>query len=323
MRKQLKPLKQVTDRFSLFEDGRTLDANKRNYIIKSVQDTIASAKTQELLRLKESFGYYGHAPRQRANKLDIGETEVIMIKGRPVVVENVPAARTIAISCSDDGIVTHTQEFLDSPTGKIALSLWESGAGGWSWATGGDDRAKGAIARAYHGMDYVLQPNYISLDHPAMMMESAGAEKMFLESLQSKGFDANEAESIADHIRSAVPAYDAVEHEQQIMFLEGINADLNIQLEARNQQVDMLLEAVNKLPIYISDAQRIAMNDIGGSGNLEVVQAMFESVGSSQAKTLPIGFVPVSNVVEQKSNRSDLKDHIVNFGDPSRRFTDQ
>ncbi|MCG9773675.1 head processing protein, partial [Vibrio diabolicus] len=148
-----KALKQVSDRFSLFNDGRKLSANKRNYIIKAVQAMINSPRTKELLRLGEAYGYYGHQSRQRANKLSIGETEVIMINGRPVVVENVPSNRTVSITCSDDGIVEHTQEFLDTDTGRIALGLHNSRAGGWSWATGGQDTREASITTSYHGMD--------------------------------------------------------------------------------------------------------------------------------------------------------------------------
>lgn len=110
--RKLKTLKRVKDRFSLFNDGRKIGANKRKYIVQAVQKMIQSAQTQELLRVGEAYGYYGHQPRQRAKKLELGETEVIMINGRPVVVENVPSNRTISISCSDDGIVEHEEEFL-------------------------------------------------------------------------------------------------------------------------------------------------------------------------------------------------------------------
>lgn len=170
----MKSLKQVTDRFSLFNHGRKIGANKRRYIVKAVQDMLNNDETQESLRLGEAYGFYGHGARERAKKLSLRETEVITIDGKPVVVENVPSNRTVSVTCNDDGIVEHTEEFLDTPTGKIALSMWESKAGGWSWATGGRDSANAAIATSFHGFDYVLKPNYLSLEHPAMMMESSG-----------------------------------------------------------------------------------------------------------------------------------------------------
>ncbi|UTZ44512.1 hypothetical protein [Vibrio campbellii] len=319
MRKQPKALKRVTDRFSLFNDGRKMDANKRNYVVQSVQQMIASAKTQELLRLGESYGYYGHAPRARANKLDIGETEVIMVKGKPVLVENVPAARTIDIKCTDDGIVEHTQEFLDTVTGKIALSLWDSGAGGWSWATSGSDGRDRSFARGYHGMDYVNQPNYISLDHPAMMMESLGND-MLLESLRNHGFDYEDATAISAHIANGGHAQDNADQEQTMMYLESVNKELGVELEVSKRQNDMLLEAIESLPIYMTDAQRNALVDIGGDGNQEVVQAMFESINNAQARSLPCGWE--SPTIGKKPNQIEKgkKDHIINFGLPNRRF---
>jgi hypothetical protein len=320
MRDKPKKLRQVTDRFSLFNDGRTMDANKRNYVVQSVQKMLTSAKTQELLRLGESYGYYGHAPRARANKLDIGETEVIMVKGKPVLVENVPASRTIDIKCSDDGIVEHTQEFLDTVTGKIALSLWESSAGGWSWATSGSDSRERSFARGYHGMDYVNQPNYISLEHPAMMMESVGSD-MLLESLVNNGFETDEAQDIANHIAGGVCVHDAAEQEQTIMYLESVNKELTDELEISKRQNVMMLEAIESLPIYMTDAQREALCNLGNDGSKEVVQAMFESINRSQHKTLPCGWESPNAIKNQNQIENGFKDHIINFGQPTRRFS--
>ncbi|HCM0798108.1 TPA: hypothetical protein N2826_004070 [Vibrio parahaemolyticus] len=319
MRTAPKKLKQVTDRFSLFNDGRTLDANKRKYVIQSVQQMIASAKTQELLRLGEAYGYYGHAPRARANKLDIGETEVIMVKGKPVLVENVPAARTIDIKCSDDGIVEHTQEFLDTVTGRIALSLWESGAGGWSWATSGSDGRDRSFARGYHGMDYVNQPNYISLDHPSMMMESLGND-MLLESLKNNGFDGEDAEAISSHVAGGGSELDVAEQEQTIMYLESVSQELSSELAVAKQQNQMMLEAINSLPVYMTDVQRKALMNIESEGNKEVVQAMFESISGSQARTLPCGWESATISKKQNQIEKGAKDHFINFGESTRRF---
>lgn len=321
MQEKPKKLKQVTDRFSLFNDGRKMDANKRNYVVQSVQKMLSSPKTQELLRLGESYGYYGHAPRARAKKLDIGETEVIMVKGKPVLVENIPASRTIDIKCSDDGIVEHTQEFLDTVTGRIALSLWESRAGGWSWATSGNDGRDRSFARGYHGMDYVNQPNYISLDHPSMMLESAGND-MLLESLINNGFESSEAQSIADHIACGrVSVHDAAHQEQTIMYLESVNKELADELEMHKRKNNMMLEAIESLPIYITDAQREALCNIGSKGSKEIVQSMFESINRSQHRTLPCGWESPSAIKNQNQIEKGLKDHIINFGQPARRFS--
>ncbi|MCV5869859.1 head processing protein, partial [Escherichia coli] len=90
-----------------------------------------------------------------------------------------------AISVDDNGIVTHTQEILNTEPGKIVAAMIESRAGGWSWATGGRESGKIAVTTSFHGVDYVTTPNYISLDHPASagMFESADSKSLLAESL--------------------------------------------------------------------------------------------------------------------------------------------
>ncbi|GAL07865.1 phage protein [Photobacterium aphoticum] len=106
-----------TDRFNLFKDGRKLGANKRNYILSSVRQMFESLQTRELLRTGEAFGYYGHGMREKAGKLNLREIEVVNVDGKPVVLQNVPACRTLDISVDDDGTVTHTQEIFDTAPG--------------------------------------------------------------------------------------------------------------------------------------------------------------------------------------------------------------
>nr|WP_225312395.1 hypothetical protein [Salmonella sp.]QBM91379.1 hypothetical protein NNIBIDOC_00046 [Salmonella sp.] len=53
----------------------------------------------------------------------------MMVDGKPVVLENVPSNGTIDISIDGNGIVTHTQEILDTDTGRIVRGMINSGAG--------------------------------------------------------------------------------------------------------------------------------------------------------------------------------------------------
>lgn len=317
----MKSLKQVTDRFSLFNHGRKIGANKRRYIVKAVQDMLNNDETQESLRLGEAYGFYGHGARERAKKLSLRETEVITIDGKPVVVENVPSNRTVSVTCNDDGIVEHTEEFLDTPTGKIALSMWESKAGGWSWATGGRDSANAAIATSFHGFDYVLKPNYLSLEHPAMMMESSGQEDMLLESLRNVGgFDDESASNIIRSMSSAA-MYDhelLIEQEQERMYLESVNADLKSKVEAQEQFRSMMLESLSRLPFYMTDEQKAALMRLDSEHDKKVVDAMFESFGAKPLDTLPTGAHRPSSVSVQKE--AGMIKNEVSF-DTRRRFS--
>lgn len=55
-----------------------------------------------------------------------------MIDGKPV---------TLKASVDDNGIVTHTQEILDTEPGNIVDGMNRSRAGGCSCVTSGDDNA--------------------------------------------------------------------------------------------------------------------------------------------------------------------------------------
>ncbi|EIG2021208.1 head processing protein, partial [Escherichia coli] len=82
-------LKTVTDRFCLYSNARKGRQNGRQYVLSAVKAMLESKETQEGLRLGELFGYYGHGRRQLTGKLEVPETSVIMVEGRPVVIDNV------------------------------------------------------------------------------------------------------------------------------------------------------------------------------------------------------------------------------------------
>ncbi|EGR1298295.1 head processing protein [Vibrio alginolyticus] len=319
----MKGLQKVNDRFSLFNHGRRIGANKRKYIVQAVQKLFDTEEVKEALRLGEAYGYYGHAPRQRAGKLSLGETEVININNKPVVVENIPSNRTIMIACDNDGIVSHTEEFLETETGRIARSLHQSKAGGWSWATGGHDSASNAIATSFHGVDYVLHPNYLSLDHPAMMLESVEQKnEMLLESLQSVGgFDTNSAANIVDSFNNQIGVSPEIitELEGDKMYLEGVNMELRTKLDSESRFRNMLLESLNKLPFYITDEQKNALASMSNEHDFEVVNAMFESMGSTPLETLPTSqYKPVT--LSSRSLGTGRIEGEIKFDTP-RRFT--
>ena len=280
-------LRTVTDRFNLSNDGRKLGANKRNYIIQSVKDMISNENTKELLRLKEAVGYYGHKPRERANKLFIGESEIVNINGNSVVVDNVPASRTTDISVDEKtGVVTHTQEILDTPSGKIINALIEAGQGGWSWATGGRDTQQASYAKTFAGFDYVLQPNYLSLDHPSMLMESVGdRESAMFESLSRIGIDEESARKvlkIGNDTQFNIEQH--AELEQQTYFLEGLVSDL----QSKASSKDLLLSTIEQsLPVFLSSKEKLALKNMASDDDIKTVKNLFESIAQSKLHTLP------------------------------------
>gem|GEM_PF-463018 len=227
-----KVLLQHTDRFCLYKNARKGRQNGRNYLLSAVKSMFENAETQEGLKLGELYGYYGHGRRQLAG-LDVPETAVVMVEGRPVLIDNVPGCRTVHLSIDDEGIITHTQEIFDNEPGRIIAGLLESRAGGWSWATSGKDGTV-SIPTRFFGMDYVKNPNFVSLDHPAYMNESADEQEgKLLESLQSRGFTEAGAKDVASHFHKI--------GEQEISLINPLlveEAEIAL-LEARGEIIDL------------------------------------------------------------------------------------
>ncbi|WP_413113370.1 hypothetical protein [Thaumasiovibrio sp. DFM-14] len=328
-----KVLKTVTDRFSLLNDGRKLGSNKRNYLIEAVRKTIESPQTQELLRLGEAFGYFGHSRRELAGKPKIAETEVVNIKGKPVVIDNVPSNRTVSISVDDEGIVTHTQEILATPTGELLMSMLDSGAGGWSWVTSGRDTSMASIVRSFFGFDFVKQPNFLSLDHPSMMMESIdGGQSMMLESLQGAGLEVDEAKAVlakwgdTDGFEADVIA----SLQSEVMMLEGMVHDshklqgqidtlINEEKERSKQRETMLLEAAGSSKFFINEEQANALANMSTEDDLKTVQMMFESFNRTSLGTLPLGRAKDPEFVQVKKSSASTEG-MFEFGSHNRQF---
>lgn len=302
-------LKQTTDKFSLFADGRTVGANKRNYVLQAVKKMFSEPSLKEKIKLGECFGYYGHQLRQRANKLDLGETEVINVAGKPVVVSNVPSNRTLSINVDDNGIVTHTQEILNTKTGQLVESMidfdnFSNSAGGWSWATSGSDTPSRSITRSYHGMDYVLQPNFISLNKQSAMLESvssADQESMMLESMVAGGVDHDSALQALAYLKRNDNNL-AVEIERENMILESMIAELQLAKHQNDTKNQLMTEALSAMPIFMTDEQRKSLQSMSSDHDVMVVKKMFESLNGSKMSTLPLNGQSNGLFVEQAFN---------------------
>lgn len=305
-----KSLRTVTDRFNIFKNSRKLGGNKRNYVLAAVKQLFESANTRESIQLGELYGYYGHGRRQMNGRLDIPEVSVMMLEGKPVVIENVPSNRTVDVSIDDEGTVTHTQEIFVTDPGKIVSGLIDSKAGGWSWAMGGAE-GRWVIPREFSGFDYVGAPNYISLDHPSYLLESGSSRaqqrEMLLESLQRQGYTPNAAKTISEHFDAMLDMnVDISSMEEDVLLLEGLLVESNTkisdlesmrndltktvsELEEKNaSRRTMLLEAVSALPVNLNDEQIEALVNLNSADDAKVVTKLFESVIRKNFKDLPL-----------------------------------
>lgn len=341
-----KTLKTHTDRFSLYRKVRKGKQNNRNYMLEAVKAMINHPETQEGLRLGELYGYYGHSRRQITGKMELPETAVVMVEGKPIVLDNVPASRTISLSVDDDGTVTHTQEILDTPTGRIVAGMLESRAGGWSWVTTGRDSPAVSIPKNFFGFDYVLTPNYISKDHPAAMFESNDQrDSAMLESLASQGFSDESAAAIVAHSEKlaqheamieSVMRIEELEEAQleaagQLMEKETLLAEKQTMLESLQQEKAMfesataararkLAAALDKLPVFTNDEQRNALASMQTDDDVSVVTELFESLARLDVNTLPLGVIAESVNKNSQKPAKPTSNAFISFADETPRF---
>ncbi|MEG5932528.1 head processing protein [Enterobacter hormaechei] len=303
----MKGSRTVTDKFSL----RTLvrkhtPQNGRKYLFEAVSRAINSPTAKERMSLGEMFGYYGHGRREqhynKTGSLRLPEFTVLMVEGVPVPVNNVPSNRTLDIKLDGD-IVTHTQEILDTDTGRIVDGMERGAVGGWSWATGGTENAQGAHVRVFEGFDYVTTPNFISLNRKTAMLESAtDREAEIVKQMIERGYSEAAAVDIAQHFENmrleqamlesaVVPAL-----ETDLFVMEGHLIESLEKLDASKALLESVQKSeaarkaalsnfIDKLPVFVTTEQREALGRMNTPEDMAIVTALFESVMSQHLPT--------------------------------------
>ncbi|WP_429169386.1 hypothetical protein [Aeromonas hydrophila] len=322
----------VTDEFDLKNEGR-IGGNGRRYVLHSVRAMIQSKATQQGLQLRELYGYFGHGRRELADKLKLAEVEVVNVNGKPVVIENVPSNITIALDMDDSGLVSHTEEILDTPPGLIVQSMRASNVGGWSWATGGMDsahRGGPAYARTYYGCDYVNQPNFVPPDRQAAMLESvSSASDQIITTLEGRGFDADSLQPMLESWgRLSEAAREACNHQLDFMMMEGMlmeskgeNAELRRDLDAAKadwqkateHRQQMLLEALDSVPMMITKSQRKALLEMNTPEDAQVFRSLLESLSGTDIGSLPLGGNKQTTVSPSAAPARQPSRYAVNF----------
>ena len=296
--------------YNLLDEGRKYSGNHRKYLIENAREICYSPATRERIKLREALGYYGHGRRQIAGKMEIGETEcVVMPDGSKVVVDNVPSNVTLAFDIDKDGRVTHKQEILDTSTGQIVNNLQKNKVGGFSWACPGRDGGtqSATIMTGFSGFDYVLRPGFAK--NRGYVLEGVAGSPAYdavFEAVQDADktrayiqFATELYESITDNdLLNAVDANIAYREQltktkttlaQAQSELAGAMAT-NTDLRAKNIELEKnmrgILEAFQeKLPFFIPQP----VIDEMMRGNFKRARMIFEEAGKYDSSTLPLG----------------------------------
>lgn len=300
---------QIPCSFNLFQEGRTYTGHHRNYILENAIKTCYAPETREKIRLREALGYLGHGRRELAGRLALPEVSAIkMADGTACITENVPSNVTTAFEVNKDGMVTHTQEILETAPGKIISGLNASKVGGFSWACGGVDGGAGGRTRItdFHGFDYVMNPGFAT--NRGYILESADAatHNMILENIsKSAGLSVNESErwlkhwqtmaimegadlrlqvvqteGYADHLRRELESKDAL--------LEQATKNLSLMESAEESRRKMITEAAKSSVVAVPKNVLEAMISLANEDDFYRLTAFFEAAGRINMAGLPL-----------------------------------
>lgn len=298
---------QVSCSFSLLDEGRTYTGHHRKYLITNAREICYSPAVREKIKLREALGFYGHGRRILAGRMSLGEVEAVKLPdGGSAIVSNIPSNVTTAFDVAEDGTVTHTQEILNTETGKIVNGLHGSRVGGFSWACPGTDGGKGGVSRlsGFAGFDYVLSPGFAH--NRGYVLESAeGMEQAILESVAATLNDDARAEQ---YVRGWMQDFQtrAAQLEDQLFESEAHQADLVSEREALTKakadaeaarddalaektalegNIKDILETLREaLPVFIPDDAMHAMLN----GDFHRAKVLFESAAHIDFGQYPI-----------------------------------
>ena len=297
-----KPLKRVKETFNIFDDGRNHNPAPQKFLLSALQRMVADPKTHERIKLNEAVGYYGHKIRQ-LTKLRPDEQEIVNVKGKPVLVDVVPAVRTASLEIDDEGNVTHEQEFLDNDLGKAALSLYEQGSGGFSLALDGSLGRGGApsVAKSFSGFDFVMQPNFIPKTRASMLLSSMADEnndQAIISSLLDKGFEQEEAENLLSSLASnqveddqslneLIISHLSAEKDAAIGDKEAAIGEKVALIEQNDARSALLSSVLDDCPFLISDEQKSALINMSSEDDVKTAQALLSSMAKTDMSLLP------------------------------------
>lgn len=303
--------------FSLLDTKRKYTGQHRKYVIENARKICYSPVTRERIEKREAYGFYGHGRRVLCGKMDIQEVDVITLPdGAQAMVSNIPSNVTVKFEIDNAGTVSHTQEILDTETGKIVSSLNASKVGGFSWACPGKDGGTKSptLLSGFSGFDYVLAPGFSA--NRGYILESARRD-VILESVAAVIGDDRKAEQLVagwqfqdtdissweDALFESRDAYFALK-EQNDNLKEQLAENKNKTLETENSLATLkdayrstLRELVDTLPIFIPSR---VMDDLL-EGDFSRARGILES-----AKRLDFNQYPITRTNKDLTNRASV-----------------
>lgn len=315
--------------FSLLDSGRKYSGQHRKYLIENAREICYSPAVRERIKMREALGYYGHGRRVLCGRMDIQEVDVVTLPdGSQAMVSNVPSNVTVQFDISKDGLVSHTQEILNTETGKIVAALHASRVGGFSWACPGEDgrSARATKLSGFSGFDYVLAPGFTA--NRGYILESASGGDSILESVAAVLGDQKKAASLVagwqlSELQRIPGLEDQIfESEGKLFAIQEKLADAvskqaqtEEQLAALRDNFRGVLEGIaDTLPFFLPEPVMRQMC----AGDFRDARAVFESAAHIDFSQYPLGrresHMPTRDVVPVRGEPAEYGTAEYGFG---------
>lgn len=208
--------------YNVHERGRKIRGIDRRFDTGLLAKMINGPDVQEKVKHGDMLGYFGHWPRIKFGMATV-EGGIDKDSGKAVALPM--AVRTVELSAAPDGTITHRAEFLDTEAGHIAEGLYKSKAGGFSSAIDAVPNTSPHIPRAFHGFDYVYEPNYSTNRGHSLVLDSIGPEMAVLldQVIQHAGVEQHEMAMLFDSLH--------VQHERALDTLERMANERDLLIE--------------------------------------------------------------------------------------------
>lgn len=217
-------------RYNLKERGRQYRGVERNFNIPEIVAAINSPACQELVRTRGMLGYLGHWVRIR---FGLEPPEGGIVNGQSYSVE--PAIVTTFLKAYPNGDVEHQTEFLNTKPGLIASRMYFNKVGGFSSVI---DENK----PAFHGFDWVNDPNYSTNRGYNIALDSVTSGAMTLDDVIAAEFN--------NHTQAMAMLLEASEYREKLAL------DSAVSLRLENDQLLSLLseyDQATKIPTMVGD----------------------------------------------------------------------
>ena len=265
-------------KYSLKDRGREHTGKPRNFNIIALFDFINGPACQETVDSRGMTGYYGHWPRIR---FGMNPTEGGLDSGKPVPVE--PAFVTTKLSMTEDGIVEHVAEFLDTASGKLAEKLFfDNQIGGFSSAINEN-------TNELFGFDYVIQPNFLGNSFRGVSLDDAVCGN-----LGELTYDDIYAAEQQEYLRDMKLLLDGIAGERETF---------NQTIEQLKQDNDQLLAYLAKYDIPVSDVLDSVDDEKPVLVSLDSVRMIEKDMHDFETAKLPKVHKPGDIVVDRDYDR--------------------